>query len=496
MAAWPTKRLNVLTEVSLDPHNVRLEESNSEIDADIIADLVANEGVMDLIEGISSVGYLTHETPIVIETSSTRGKRKSYTVVEGNRRIAALKLIQNGMLASSYRARIEALSTSIPDRDALLEVQFRVAPDRDAADQLIAAIHTSNLRRAWTPARQAAFFQAQLDGGRSYQDLLTRYPTADVPEFVLYSRLRDRIKKVKGLSSELREVFSSTAWRRGYSTLSRIFDSRRFRALVEPQLTTAGRLKVRLTNDEFDLIAGLIAEGVHDGSLNTRSLNSVKSPRFTQLMKDFERALGLDQDQPPETPDTGSEGDPPDKSPSDPQPPKSDNPRKEPPEKTPRQRIPVPKRPRRPRYLPVESIGYTDSLEPGVKEILEELSILDVARVPNSTHLILRSLLERSVKAFADHLNLDIRVEISKKNLKYLQLDDCLLWLEGYFESNGPLKLQQAVQGTRSRQSSRFNVTVSGMNASNHNHAYLVHAEDVWELWNSVDPILREIVKR
>lgn len=89
---WPEVELDVLKEVQLDPKNVRLEVADAKVEADIIEDLFVNEDALGLVEGICKVGYLTHETPVVLK------RRGKYVMVEGNRRLAALKAIQNPML--------------------------------------------------------------------------------------------------------------------------------------------------------------------------------------------------------------------------------------------------------------------------------------------------------------------------------------------------------------------------------------------------------------
>ena len=157
---WPEVELDVLKDVQLDAKNVRLEVTDAKVEADIIEDLFVNEDALGLVEGICKVGYLTHETPVVLK------RRGKYVMVEGNRRLAALKAIQNPMLVPDYRARVASLAALLPDRAALAKVRVMIAPNQTEADQLIAAIHTGNLRRAWSPSRQAAFFQAQIDAGR------------------------------------------------------------------------------------------------------------------------------------------------------------------------------------------------------------------------------------------------------------------------------------------------------------------------------------------
>lgn len=56
MSSWPVEHLNILHDVSLDARNVRLENVTSEIESDIIGDLLENEDLLTLVEGICAVG--------------------------------------------------------------------------------------------------------------------------------------------------------------------------------------------------------------------------------------------------------------------------------------------------------------------------------------------------------------------------------------------------------------------------------------------------------
>src|SRR5665648_169734 len=118
---WPEVHLEVLKEVRLDPQNVRLEIADAKVEADIIEDLFVNEDALGLVEGICKVGYLTHETPVVLR------RRGKYIMVEGNRRLAALKAIQNPMLVPDYQARVSAFAALLPDRSSLSKIKVMVA---------------------------------------------------------------------------------------------------------------------------------------------------------------------------------------------------------------------------------------------------------------------------------------------------------------------------------------------------------------------------------
>src|SRR5699024_12842948 len=111
-STWPIVELDVLKDIRLDPKNVRLEIADAKVEADIIEDLFVNEDALGLVEGICKIGYLTHETPVVID------RQGKYVMVEGNRRLAALKSIQNPMLVTDYKAQISAFATLLAARSS------------------------------------------------------------------------------------------------------------------------------------------------------------------------------------------------------------------------------------------------------------------------------------------------------------------------------------------------------------------------------------------
>jgi hypothetical protein len=290
-ATWDQLELSVLTEIYLDPKNVRLDTPNATVEADILEDLFVNEGALELVDGISKVGYLTHDTPIVIK------RRGKFIVVEGNRRVAALKAIQNPMLIPSYQSRIARLTKDIPNIEQLAKIHVMVAPNQELANQLIAAIHTGNLRKPWTPERQAVFFQAQIDAGRTYAQLKQRYPTIDVGKFVFRAHIINALKGVQYDDPEIRDFFTTKQWRHSLSTLARIYQSKDFLDLTGFAMDDKGIVRKTISDDDFKAIAAIIMQGLKDNELNTRTVGTVKSVRFTRLISDLRDAVASEAEE-------------------------------------------------------------------------------------------------------------------------------------------------------------------------------------------------------
>lgn len=451
---WPEAQLEVLKEIHLDPKNVRLEVADAKVEADIIEDLFVNEDALSLVEGICKVGYLTHETPVVLK----RGGK--YVMVEGNRRLAALKAIQNPMLVPDYQARISNFAALLPNRSSLSKIHVMVAPNQTEADQLIAAIHTGNLRRPWSPSRQAAFFQAQIDAGRKLSQLLARYPTIDVRKFVFRAHIINLFKSVTYDAAELQDFLATRKWARGLSTLARIYESKEFLALTGLAMEPDGSVTKSISDVVFKEIATAIVRGMYDENINTRSLNSVSSPRYTQLMRELRQIVAdaAVPDQPaglgwpgarggPGTAPKGAPGPTVPAATSGPGAPTAGTPVTPGPSG-----IPTPKMPstakKKQKNLDLGQIKAPNNYPEALKLLLGELSEIDVQKFPNATFLMMRAALEKSIKAFAEAKAIDIKATGNNQNGR-VQLGHALTWLLSHVKANGPTYLIQVIEGVR-----------------------------------------------
>lgn len=464
--SWEQERLDLRTGIRLDSKNVRLETADVEVEADIMEDLFANEGALGLVEGICAIGYLTHEIPIVVKRGGTN------VVVEGNRRMAALKAMQIPMLVPDFSNRISALLRQYPDHPRVSEVDALVAPSQEEADQIIAAIHTGNLRRPWTPSRQAAFFQAQIDGGREYQDLVKRYPTSDVRKFVFRAHVVNRFRSAKYPSPELQDFAASSKFRKGLSTLTRVYEAKKFRELTGLKMEDDGSFSMTVSDDEFDAIAAVIVRDMSKGSLNTRTLNTVKeNPRFDQLLTDMGTAAGLTA-----------------MSSAEPAPSEATSGKRGSGAAATTDRRP---RPSKDRYLNVSRLKIPETYGEGFKQTLEELSTTDVQHRPATAFLLMRSALEKGVKSLADVKGIDIKKSNNQNGYVYLR--DCLDWLSKYAQKNGDRWVIQVV----SNMSKLVYYTISQdkLNAVNHNHKFVVTPDEAIGMWKSVVSLLEYAVK-
>ncbi len=501
-STWPIVELDVLKDIRLDPKNVRLEIADAKVEADIIEDLFVNEDALGLVEGICKIGYLTHETPVVLD------RQGKYVMVEGNRRLAALKSIQNPMLVPDYQARISALAKQLPDRSSLAKIRVMIAPSQDEADQLIAAIHTGNLRRAWTPSRQAAFFQAQIDSGRTLNELVSRYPTIDVTKFVRRALFINLFKSVQFDDPELQDFLNTKKWARGLSTLARIYESKEFVELIGLTMQSDGTLSKIVSDEVFKEVATEIVRGMFEENINTRSLNSVKSPRYTQLMAELRRIVASA----PDTQLAGSSSGDPDhtvgaganlgvapsggdgsssaaRATGSGSSPTANTSRT----KSPARNSPVKKK-AKPRNLDLGQVKAPDAYPEALKLLLGELSEVDVQKFPNVTFLAIRAVLEKSIKAFAEYKTIDIG-KTKHNNKGRVQLGNALSWLLDHVNTNGPSHLKQPIKGVQTGFLVTYTSTADSLNAVNHNHHFNVDRDQAFAMWSSIDSIMRYLMK-
>src|SRR5579872_3618632 len=125
--SWPTKRLSV-TSLLLDQQNPRLPQSGGALgQRQIIDELVTHDSVYDLAKDITTQGFFPTEILLGVHDGD------QIVVIEGNRRLAALKLLINAELAPQpYLERFRRLSEKIT-ATVVAKVNVSLAPSREAA---------------------------------------------------------------------------------------------------------------------------------------------------------------------------------------------------------------------------------------------------------------------------------------------------------------------------------------------------------------------------
>uniref|UniRef100_UPI003D9053B0 hypothetical protein n=1 Tax=Gordonia sp. B7-2 TaxID=3420932 RepID=UPI003D9053B0 len=193
---WPIEEVE-LGKLDLDPGNVRVRAGRSESiagagaakEAAIIRYMIEAEELLDLTGDILRDGYIDNELPVVIRA----GKR--YLVLEGNRRVSALKLIANPKPFSDIKTVARVVSRGSSD-DVPSRIRVMLAPTRQAAQPLLARLHTGQPKKSWLREQQAIFFHAQLGEKTTVSDLRVEYPgqAQELPRFIRMGEMRALIR--------------------------------------------------------------------------------------------------------------------------------------------------------------------------------------------------------------------------------------------------------------------------------------------------------------
>lgn len=494
MSKWDEMVVDVVNDLHLDPRNVRLDIPDGVPESDIVQDLFTNEKALSLVEGIARIGLLTHEVPIVVDRDG------QLIVVEGNRRVAALKAIQNPYLAPDHQARISRFAQIVPDRDAVRRITVKKAPSQDDADQLIAALHTGNQRVAWTPARQAAFFQAQLDAGKSPDHLIAQYPTVDVRKFITRSRILELFRNVAYDDPSLGDYARKRRF--PVSTLARLYENDKFLDLVGIRVENGtGEVSLRSSPATFKRVATKIVSDIRDGEINTRSLNKTSSDRYVEYMDELRDLLNeqhpeddVPADEPSGNPSSSgsragggtghgaSGGSPGSEAAGGGQFDESTDSGKDKAKPFPKKR----------NYLNTDNLTVPSAFPASIHEIVKELSALNIQRFPNATLDLLRTFLEKTIKAYAEVLGEDIRKGSNEKGFVFLS--NCLVWLEDHFRTTGMTAYIQPVQKIRGGRYG-FVGSKEHLDATNHNHHIFATPDDVRESWATIEGIMKAVLK-
>jgi len=177
MAISETIKREKIENLYLDPHNPRLgrhfiEEKPGQED---ILRWMAAEGVLnELAVSFLESGFWTQEALVVVEEKV--GRRKELVVVEGNRRLAALKWLFKAYKGEDVGKKWEEIaSIATPAKMKRLErVPFVRAGSRTEVQAYLGFRHVSGIKE-WNPAEKAEFIAQLVDGeGLTYQQVMRR----------------------------------------------------------------------------------------------------------------------------------------------------------------------------------------------------------------------------------------------------------------------------------------------------------------------------------
>jgi len=451
---WPTIKVKI-ADLYLDTENIRLDLAglNASQDA-LILDLFMNQDALEIAMSIAKNGLFQHEVPIVVN------EKGNYVVLEGNRRVSALKALGNPSLVPSHATKLDHLakaSTTLP----ITEIEVKLAPNRKDAQPLLAAIHTADSRRAWATLRQAYFYFAQSKGKNSSIDkLIKQYPEIDIVKFVKMWEVHSLAKKLAYDTADQAEKVSNQQ-SFPITNLERLYNSEPFQTHMGMSFEANGKVKLTSNIDDFKISFKHVLLDIINGVITSRNINKVSD--IESYLKNVPRPKQ----------GTGK----------------------------PATVASVKKSKRTSSSNTYKFLAPKDMKSnlpfPAISRMLIELQLLDYNKLPNAGHDLLRTFLECSLKAYFEHIGTPVPAKKS-----YTFLSDALAFAETHFDnlSKSDQTVRKHLQSIRVVRQSAGNTTNNYLfsddflNAINHNHTVFSTGPQVKAAWDQLEPLLRYLI--
>ena len=487
MNNWETKNVDVINDIHLDPKNIRIENSEELSEDDLMDELFKYYKVMDLVKSIVTDGFLTIEQLIVVERNGI------LYVAEGNRRTAALKAIQRPELAPhKFRNSIKRLTNNM-DISSLGQISVRKAPSQDAADHVIAILHTSKQRLAWGPIQQAEFFMKKMNEGKKAQDLIDEYPNIDVPALITRGQIIKLIKSVEYGDEQIRKYVYGNKF--SFSTLERLYSRPDFLKVIGVEVTKTGEVEPSISAHLFSKILTKVISDVLNKKIDTRKLNKGKEQEeYVRSLRELKDTITNSSDYKEEE-RLSLTSKPKNKSVE----------RKRKASNSPlgevipglenegKSSIDSPKKPAQSHSkLDMGDINIPDNYPLPIKKIHEELKNINFKKFPNATADLLRTYLEKMIKSYADISSKKIP---DKNNRGFVQLDACLIWLESEFKAGHKKGYIQSINKLRGIKNNSFVESKEHLDALNHNFLISADPQDVTYIWDTMKEIVKGIFR-
>lgn len=266
--SWVTEPLPVVN-LHLDAKNPRLgRETTSRAPREIIQYLFEHDKALVVADSIATRGYFPNEPLLAIKEDGR------HVVVEGNRRLAALKALREpGLLDGALRSKVERLSKRI-DSSRIARVPVTIAPSRRATDRQMAGRHIERPVLAWQVENRASFILEKLEEGYDNDALRDDlgFSLIDIQEARQTRAIADMARSLD-LPEEVKAKLDNPRTNL-FSTLVRVFRSSVGRDHLGVEPNSEHGLRGTTTKEAFVRGFGKLVADVALGNQSSRTLNT------------------------------------------------------------------------------------------------------------------------------------------------------------------------------------------------------------------------------
>ena len=164
MAIGQSIQFAKLKELYLDPKNPRLGRHAVQegLSQDQILDKMKDWTLEEIAVSFAESGFWTQEALVVVDEQISGAKKK--VVIEGNRRLATLKLLASARAGHPLNDTWKEIAKSIPEDawNKLLEVPYVQADSRAEVSAYLGFRHVTGIKE-WQPAEKAEFIAHLID---------------------------------------------------------------------------------------------------------------------------------------------------------------------------------------------------------------------------------------------------------------------------------------------------------------------------------------------
>lgn len=226
-----------------------------------------------LLRSISEQGWLGFDSIVVLPPDS----KGQMAVVEGNRRVAALKLFMNPKLApKEKRASIRRYAANV-DIESIKKIQVCIAPSLKDAIFFISQRHTTTPVDKWQTEPQKRwllFVLSECSGDVDEACRVSGFKPSDFSHALNMTQLHDYAKTLQALTTEEREIVNDIHVF-PLTTFIRIFESsvgKDFFKLSQDEQTK--EFVCSITKDEFEAALTFIVREIISGDITSRSVST------------------------------------------------------------------------------------------------------------------------------------------------------------------------------------------------------------------------------
>ncbi len=270
---WTTRSIYVAS-LDLDVKNPRLGGiATNYSPKEIVQYLFQYDKALEVAESIANRGYFPNE-PLLAIRDGTR-----YTVIEGNRRLAALMALRDpSLLTGTAKRAVERLSGKLSKAD-IKQVPVTVAPNRKATDKQVAGRHVGTPVLAWQAENRARFVLEKLDEGYTKEELLTELGfTASEVRSARETRAIVELARSVDLPPEVKEKIDDPRTK-AISTLERLFESTVGREIIHTERDEEHGYRIKTTQSEFIPFFQKFLSLAASNKVTTRTLNNAENIR-------------------------------------------------------------------------------------------------------------------------------------------------------------------------------------------------------------------------